>query len=55
VTCDLKGYGRTPPDAQWLGGARVAVSFVINFEEGAEMSHPWAGRQRSDEAVAARS
>lgn len=35
---DLKGYGRTPPDPQWPGGARVAVSFVINFEEGAEMS-----------------
>jgi len=29
---------RTPPDPQWPGGARVAVSFVINFEEGAEMS-----------------
>jgi allantoinase len=38
VTRDLKGYGRTPPHAQWPGGARVAVSFVINFEEGAEMS-----------------
>lgn len=35
---DLKGYGRTPPDPNWPGGARVAVSFVINFEEGAEMS-----------------
>ena len=38
MTRDLKGYGRTPPDPQWPGGARVAVSFVINFEEGAEMS-----------------
>ena len=38
MTRDLKGYGRTPPHAQWPGGARVAVSFVINFEEGAEMS-----------------
>src|SRR5690348_6546253 len=27
-----------PPNAHWPGGARVAVSFVINFEEGAEMS-----------------
>ena len=35
---DLKGYGRTPPNPKWPGGARVAVSFVINFEEGAEMS-----------------
>ncbi len=38
MTRDLKGYGRTPPDAKWPGGARVAVSFVINFEEGAELS-----------------
>jgi peptidoglycan/xylan/chitin deacetylase (PgdA/CDA1 family) len=35
---DLRGYGRTPPTPQWPGDARVAVSFVINFEEGAEMS-----------------
>jgi len=35
---DLKGYGRTPPNPDWPGGARVAVSFVLNFEEGAEMS-----------------
>src|SRR5476649_1415170 len=35
---DLKGYGRTPPNPNWPGGARVAVSFVINFEEGAELS-----------------
>src|SRR3979409_1664696 len=35
---DLKGYGRTPPDPKRPGGARVAVSFVINFEEGAELS-----------------
>ena len=34
----MKGYGRTPPNPEWPGGARVAVSFVINFEEGAEMS-----------------
>jgi putative urate catabolism protein len=33
---DLVGYGRTPPDPQWPGGARVAVQFVINYEEGAE-------------------
>ena len=38
MTRDLSGYGRTPPDPKWPGGARVAVSFVINFEEGAEMS-----------------
>lgn len=35
---DLHGYGRNPPQAQWPQGARVAVSFVLNFEEGAEFS-----------------
>jgi putative urate catabolism protein len=35
---DLIGYGATPPDAQWPGGARVAVQFVINYEEGGENS-----------------
>ncbi len=33
---DLIGYGRTPPHAQWPGQARVAVQFVLNYEEGAE-------------------
>ncbi|MDE1916594.1 MAG: allantoinase PuuE [Sphingomonadales bacterium] len=33
---DLVGYGATPPDAQWPHGARIAVQFVINYEEGAE-------------------
>jgi allantoinase len=28
---DLEGYGRTPPKPNWPGGARVAVSVVINF------------------------
>lgn len=35
---DLTGYGTTPPAAQWPGGARVALQFVINYEEGAENS-----------------
>jgi chitin deacetylase len=35
---DLHGYGPTPPDARWPGGARVAVSLVLNFEEGGESS-----------------
>ncbi|PCG13473.1 MAG: allantoinase PuuE [Sphingomonas sp.] len=35
---DLIGYGATPPDARWPGGARVAVQFVVNYEEGAENS-----------------
>ncbi|KPL55077.1 allantoinase [Prosthecomicrobium hirschii] len=33
---DMIGYGRTPPDPKWPGGARVAVQFVINYEEGGE-------------------
>jgi putative urate catabolism protein len=33
---DLVGYGRNPPDPQWPGGARVAVQFVLNYEEGGE-------------------
>lgn len=33
---DMIGYGRTPPHAQWPGQARIAVQFVLNYEEGAE-------------------
>jgi putative urate catabolism protein len=33
---DLAGYGRTPPRADWPGGARLALSFVVNWEEGGE-------------------
>jgi putative urate catabolism protein len=33
---DLIGYGRNPPDPRWPGGARVAVQFVVNYEEGGE-------------------
>jgi allantoinase len=33
---DLKGYGRHPPHARWPGNARIALQFVLNFEEGAE-------------------
>lgn len=33
---DLIGYGRTPPDPKWPGNARVAVQFVLNYEEGGE-------------------
>lgn len=35
---DLIGYGATPPDPRWPGGAKVAVQFVVNYEEGAENS-----------------
>jgi allantoinase len=45
---DLAGYGRNPPQAQWPGQARVAVQFVLNFEEGGENSvlHGDAGSEQ---------
>ena len=33
---DLAGYGRNPPHARWPGQARIAVQFVLNYEEGGE-------------------
>ena len=33
---DLVGYGAEPPDPNWPDGARLALSFVLNYEEGAE-------------------
>ena len=33
---DLSGYNGNPPPADWPGGARVAVQFVLNYEEGGE-------------------
>lgn len=35
---DLVGYGPTPPHARWPGGARLALNFVLNWEEGGESS-----------------
>ena len=35
---DLLGYAGSPPHPHWPGGARIAVSIVANFEEGAEFS-----------------
>ena len=45
---DLRGHGRRPPQAQWPGGARVALQFVLNFEEGGESSvlHGDAGSEQ---------
>jgi putative urate catabolism protein len=45
---DLVGYGRTPPHAAWPGGARIAVQFVLNYEEGGENSvlHGDAGSEQ---------
>lgn len=35
---DFRGYGEQPPVVRWPGNARVAVSFVLNIEEGAELA-----------------
>jgi len=35
---DFVGYGANPPDPRWPGGARLAVNFVLNYEEGSEPS-----------------
>ena len=45
---DLAGYGPNPPHAQWPGGARIAVQFVLNYEEGGENSvlHGDAGSEQ---------
>jgi putative urate catabolism protein len=33
---DLRGYGDSPPDPRWPGGARLALQIVLNYEEGGE-------------------
>ena len=33
---DLIGYGPNPPHPHWPGNARIALSFVLNYEEGGE-------------------
>jgi len=45
---DLVGYGRNPPHADWPDGARIAVQFVLNYEEGGENSvlHGDAGSEQ---------
>jgi len=37
-TRDFIGYGENPPDPQWPAGARLALNFVMNYEEGSEPS-----------------
>jgi putative urate catabolism protein len=44
---DLVGYGASPPDPRWPGGARLALSFVLNYEEGGE-STPLEGDEASE-------
>ena len=36
IARDLVGYGPTPPHAHWPNNARIAVNFVVNYEEGSE-------------------
>ena len=47
---DLTGYGASPPAVVWPNGARVAVNFVLNYEEGSEYSFA-DGDGRSDTAL----
>ena len=35
---NMQGYGGHPPHADWPGGAKVAISLVLNYEEGGENS-----------------
>jgi allantoinase len=44
---DFLGYGNRYPDVRWPGGARVAVSVVLNIEEGAELTVS-AGDERNE-------
>ncbi len=45
---DLIGYGQHVPHARWPGGARIALQFVLNYEEGGENSvlHGDAGSEQ---------
>jgi allantoinase len=38
IVRDLIGYGRSKPDPKWPGGAKLAINFVLNIEEGSEYS-----------------
>ncbi len=50
---DLAGYGPTPPRIRWPGDARLALSFVVNVEEGAELSLT-SGDERNESVYEAR-
>jgi hypothetical protein len=47
---DFVGYGRKAPKVRWPDDARLAVSIVLNYEEGSEYSHP-NGDRRNDGLV----
>ena len=44
---DLRGHGAQPPHARWPGGARIALQFVLNYEEGGE-NNPLHGDPTSE-------
>ena len=48
---DFVGYGPKPPDPHWPNNARIAVQFVINYEEGSEYS-PAEGDDRAETGLA---
>ena len=50
---DFLGYGGQPPDPRWPGRARVALSIVVNVEEGAQLSVA-AGDERNEDVYEAR-
>ncbi len=45
---DMIGYGRNPPRVEWPGNARIALQFVLNYEEGGESNvlHGDAGSEQ---------
>ena len=47
MTRDFVAYGEQPPDPRWPGGARLALSFVLNYEEGGERT-PLEGDPESE-------
>ncbi len=57
TTRDMIGYGRTVPQADWPGGARIAVQIVLNYEEGGEncLLHGDAASEPSSPRSSARS
>jgi len=44
---EMPGYGRHVPKVRWPNDARIAISLVVNYEEGSEFSHP-GGDARND-------
>jgi peptidoglycan/xylan/chitin deacetylase (PgdA/CDA1 family) len=49
-TRDYLGYGPEVPKVEWPGGARVAVSIIINWEEGSELSF-WHGDRANPQGL----